>query len=113
MANLDARQKPPENIKAIYKYFQKLPHEIIEHDPKVLDFRRGLDNDVQLKKCREIGKIPGQNMVSACLCFRDREMQAVELFSDVPVFEHEDAPGEATRLLEFKPPNLRGYQGCS
>jgi hypothetical protein len=97
--HLDARQKPPEKIKAIYKYFQKLPPDIIENDPKILDFRRGLNNDVQLEKCREIGKIPGQNVMSACLCFQHHEIQAVGLFSDVPVFEHEDAPGKATRLV--------------
>ena len=97
---LDSHQKPPESIKAFYKHFQKLSIDAIDEDLKLLDFQRGLNGE-QGKKCREIEKILGQNVKAACLCFRHQRKQEFGPCSDVPVFEHEDAPGEATNLIEF------------
>lgn len=95
--HLDARQKPPESIKAFYKYFQKLSIDIIQEDLKIIDFERGLTSE-QLKKCREVEKILGQAVKAACLCFQHHMKQELELFPDVPVIEHEDAPGEEIKL---------------
>lgn len=97
LQHLDARQKPPESIKAYYKYFQKLSIDIIQDDFKIIDFQRGLTSE-QLKKCREVEKILGQAVKTACLCFQHHIKQELELFPDVPVIEHEDAPGGSTQL---------------
>lgn len=103
---LDPCQKPPESIKAIYKYFQKLSIHAIHEDFKLLDFQRGLNSE-QGKKCREVDKILGQNVEAACFCFRYLRKQELGPCSDVPVFEHSDAPGEATYLIDAGQPNLR------
>lgn len=102
LQHLDAWQKPPESIKAVYKYFQKLPSDIMQDDPKLLDFQRGLSNE-QKTSCRKIDDILGQAVAAACFSFRHHIKQESELFSNVPVFEHNDAPGEANgfrNLLE-------------
>lgn len=91
--SLDARQKAPGSIKEIYKYFQKLSLDVIQEDSKLLDFRRGLSND-QIKLCREVGKVLGENVRSACLCSQLHDKHLLGLFPDVPVFEHQHAPGE-------------------
>ncbi len=96
--SLDARQKAPGSIKEIYKYFQKLSHDVIQEDSKILDFRRGLSSD-QIKLCKQVGKILGKNVRSACLCSRLHEKHLLGLFPDVPVFEHLDAPGEPIHLI--------------
>lgn len=96
----DPYQKPPESIKAIYKHFQKLSVDAIHEDFKLLDFQRGLNNE-QWKKCREVEKILGQNVKAACLCLQHHRKQELGPCSDVPVFEHEDAPGKATDSIEF------------
>lgn len=97
---LDLHQKPPETIKAIYKHFQKLSTDAIREDSTLLDFQRGLNGE-QTKKCREVKTIFGPNVKAACLSFQQHRKLELGPCSDVPVFEHEDAPGEATNLVEF------------
>lgn len=97
---LDPHQKPPETIKAIYKHFQKLSIDAIREDFKLLDFQRGLNGE-QTKKCKEVKTISGQNVKAACLSLQLHDKLELRPCSDVQVFEHEDAPGEATNLIEF------------
>ena len=101
--SLGARQKPPESIKAIYKHFQKLSIDTIQEDIRLLDFQRGLTIE-QKTRCRKVETVLGQNVMAACLCFRHYTKQASELFPDVPVFEHEDARGEAMNAVEVWKP---------
>lgn len=96
---LNPHQKPPESIKAIYKHFQKLSIDAIRDDFNLLDFQRGLNGE-QSKKCRKVEKILGQNVKAACLSFKLKRKQELGPCLDVPVFEHEDAPGETTNLIE-------------
>lgn len=97
---LDPHQKPPETIKIIYKHFQKLSIDAIREDSTLLDFQRGLNGE-QTKKCKEVKIISGQNVKAACLSFQHHRKLEVGPCVDVLVFEHEDAPGEATNLIEF------------
>ena len=97
---LDPHQKPPETIKAIYKHFQKLSIDAIREDSKLLDFERGLNGE-QAERCKEAKTISGQNVKAACLSLQLHQKLDWGPCSDVLVFEHEDAPGEATSLIEF------------
>ena len=42
---LDARDRPPDFIKLLYKRHQKLTLEAIQSDTSILDFRRGLSDE--------------------------------------------------------------------
>lgn len=95
---LDARQKPPESIKASYKFYQKLSPEAISTDPNIIDFSRGLSTE-QAKKCTQISKIPYDTIRLACLRFNHRRYEEPWPPRDKAVFEHEEIPGEAMEGL--------------
>lgn len=94
---LDPRQKPPELIKNVYKLFQKLAPDAIDHNTEILDFERGL-NAEQSKKCQEVDQIHHDTLKSACLHFERRSLQKLwSYYTNVPIFEHHDVPGKFQR----------------
>lgn len=64
--DLDARDRPPECIKTVYKRYQKLTFDAIESDPVILDFRRGL-SDEQRCGVRRVDSVPQSSIDAACL----------------------------------------------
>lgn len=95
---LDARQKPPESIKASYKLYQKLSLEAISTDPGIIDFSRGLSIE-QAQKCKQVSKISYDSVRLACHRFRHTGNEEPWPPREIAVFEHEDIPGEAMEAL--------------
>ena len=94
MSTSEAHPKPPEQIRAVYKKYQSSSPASLATDAEILDFERGLTHG-QLNKLKEVCKIPGHLLLAACNDFG--EMQAQDLSAsgvDVPIFEHDDLPGE-------------------
>lgn len=95
---LDARQKPPEPIKASYKLYQKLSLEAISTDPGIIDFSRGLSTE-QARKCKQVSKILSDTVRLACLRFKHPRNEETWPPRDIAVFEHEEIPGEAMKVF--------------
>lgn len=89
---LDARQKPPESIKASYKLYQKLSLEAISTDPGIIDFSRGLSIE-QAQKCKQVSRISYDCVRLACHRFRHTRNEEPRPPREIAVFEHEDIPG--------------------
>ena len=91
--SFDPRDRPPENIKRVYKRYQKLTPEAIQADPTILDFYRGSDG--QLCKVRKVGSVPSSSIDAACSNVRMTEAHKdVASNVDVTVFETEAVPGK-------------------
>ena len=91
--SLDARERPPESIKELYKRYQKLTLEAIRSDPTILDFRRGLSGEQQCK-VRRVSSVPRSSMDAACSHLRHPEARKAVAPNVVPVYEIEAVPGE-------------------
>ncbi|CAF9903065.1 MAG: hypothetical protein ALECFALPRED_000119 [Alectoria fallacina] len=91
--SLDARDKPPEFIKSIYKKYQKLTLEVIQSDPMILDFRRA-SNCASQCRVRKIDSVPQSLILAAYshlgLAENDKGMQ---LSLHTSVYETEAVPG--------------------
>lgn len=99
MSASDAYQKPPEQIRAVYKKYQKLSPASLAADMEIVDFERGLTTEQSIK-LKEIRRIPGHLLLTACSDFG--EMQPEDLAAsvvDVSIFEHDDLPGNCLRRL--------------
>ena len=85
----DPRKQPPKFIKNIYKHYQKLSHNELDTDPKIIDFDGGLEEPHLrcVKECFDIGCIlPKQSLPS----FDDRVPRTE---ANVKMYEHTDMPG--------------------
>lgn len=56
ITSLDPRQIAPQDVKEVYKFYQKLPRHLLDTDPKVFDFERGLTREQ-----RSLIEEPGSN----------------------------------------------------
>lgn len=99
MSASDAYQKPPGQIRAVYKDYQKLSPTSLAGDMEMIDFERGLNHEQSIK-FKEVRRIPGHLLLTACSDFG--EMQPEDLSAsvvDVPIFEHDDLPGNCLPRL--------------
>lgn len=98
--SLDARDKPPEFIKSIYKKYQKLTLEVIQSDPMILDFRRA-SNCASQCRVRKIDSVPQSLILAAYshlgLAENDKGMQ---LSLHTSVYETEAVPGEPSNAWD-------------
>lgn len=89
----DARDRPPEFIKTVYKRYQKLTFDAIESDPVILDFRRGL-SDEQRCGVRKIGSVPQSSIDAASLHLGLVDApKSMQLSIHVSVYETDVVPG--------------------
>ena len=98
---LDPHQKPPEAIKSVYKYHEKLAPKAINIDPDIVDFARGL-NDVQQTKINRVGVLTGYTWQTSYSRFHNQKSPTPGASNDVPipVYEHEGLPGESSYNLD-------------
>lgn len=107
MANaegLDPHQRPPNFIKNVYKYYQKLQTTAIESDPKVFDLQHGSKptSGIGVVEC---GKISRSIIDTSCsIIEKDYRADLDTLSQDVVVYEAKDIPGwplEKVRYMEM------------
>lgn len=99
MSASDAYQKPPGQIRAVYKNYQKLSPTSLASDMEIVDFERGL-NDEQYIKFKEVRRIPGHLLLTAYSDFGEMQTECLSAsVVDVPIFEHDDLPGNCLRRL--------------
>ena len=89
MTPLNAHQRPPEEIKAVYKIYQKLTSDSLDRDPDILDFSRGLHHGQQ-DKLRVVRLIDRKPLIASCSFVGGFD---IEIAAKAPVFEHKELPG--------------------
>lgn len=96
MSASDAHTKPPEEIRAIYKKYQKSSPPSLAADTEIIDFERGLTHE-QFIKLKEVRGIPGQLVLTACGDFGAMQPEGLSASCiDVPIFEHDNLPGKCS-----------------
>lgn len=110
---LDPCQKPPESIRASYKFYHKLHFDALEEDPGIIDFSRGLSVE-QAKKCNKVDQLTHETVTAACVRFGyDKEPDPRTSPSNTPIFEQRDLPGEPNDGLTSWASLILTSQGCS
>ena len=97
MKRPDANQKPPQDLRAIFKQYQKIPIGALEKDPDVIDFtRRSLSTHVNSMHVV-------RNIASPALLDNSTELTTntsdTTVRSFVEVFEHCDFPGGPFNII--------------
>lgn len=91
---IDARQRPPESIRAFYKTYQKSSSTALDYDPKIIDFSRGIGSERE-KRIRLVGHIRHGEVKAACAVFGGHGSDQLAMRSlDVPIYECIEVSGE-------------------
>lgn len=98
MSASDAYQKPPGQIRAVYKNYQKLSPTSLATDMEIVDFERGLNHE-QYLKFKEVRRIPGHLLLTTYSDFGEMQTDLSASVVDVPIFEHDDLPGDCLRRV--------------
>lgn len=106
--SLDAHERPPEDIRNIYKKYQKMKKELLALDPDITDISSG----DQVDALREVRHIKLQELRPTFRVFNvssaanDLDDQKSE--STIRVYEHPDVPGkEEMPCLATSPGRVR------
>ncbi|MCJ1273200.1 hypothetical protein MMC21_000989 [Puttea exsequens] len=90
---LDAHEKPPAGIKAVYKAYQKLSTDSLKSDTDIIDFTRNSIDKAPIL-VRYIDRIPRDIILAACSTLRCGGRPTTDLqIQDVPVYEATEVPG--------------------
>lgn len=101
MSASEAHRRPPIQIRAVYKKYQKSSPTLLAADTDILDFERGLTHD-QLSKLKEVRRIPAHLLLTACSDFGEMQPQdPLASGVDVLVFEHDDLPGKCIDIFPY------------
>ncbi|MCJ1281825.1 hypothetical protein MMC26_001148 [Xylographa opegraphella] len=85
----EANQKPPEDLRTVFKKYQKIPIGTLEKDPDVIDFTRGNVFTQSIRILRTIASpVLSENSTELFSSTSD-----VSVSSFVDIFEHCDFPG--------------------
>jgi len=86
---LDAHQSPPAGLKQLYKRYQKLKFEDLEHDSKILDFNGShLPNDVEA-----LEPLKPSYLEPLFKRFDEQDGSNVFVSQDSPIYSHKKLPG--------------------
>ena len=97
---LDAHQKPPEQLKALFKKYQKATKEDLESDPAIIDLRDALSRTSSTKlQC--VGVVLSAARLHALELLSDkRELNYLDNFTtlasqcDAPIYQVLALPGQ-------------------
>ncbi|KAF1809757.1 hypothetical protein P152DRAFT_441208 [Eremomyces bilateralis CBS 781.70] len=89
---LDAHAKPPDNVRSLYKRYQRMRPEELKTDPLILDFSKNIDTFDQQEAAglKIIGVIGRETLQDA---FTNFDPKFSDGSQDTKVFEHADMPG--------------------
>ncbi|KAF2494721.1 hypothetical protein BU16DRAFT_582560 [Lophium mytilinum] len=92
-APLNPHERPPEQVKNVYKTYQKMKPKELAVDPDIIDFTRGL-SEIQRASINVIEEIDPKKLNEA---FRDFEgiesSSGDEITTPIRVYEHSNMPG--------------------
>ena len=87
----DANQKPPQDLRTVFKKYQKIPTGTLDKDPVIIDFTRSslLTHDNSIRVIRTIASPVLSDKSSEFIS----DKSDITVSSFVKVFEHCDFPG--------------------
>ncbi|KAL8860520.1 MAG: hypothetical protein Q9178_003179 [Gyalolechia marmorata] len=88
---LDPRQKPPDSLRALHKYYQRASAEAITSDINVYNFS-SVQQDVTAAGLRVVGLLKGPQLLEIMSRF-EYGGEAPAATEDVKVYEHANLPG--------------------
>lgn len=91
--HLDPHARPPDDIKDLYKHYQKLKGEALLEDPDLLDLQRDYDSLVRL------GELSVERIEEAFKAFDDGQtLVSTTNISPCPIYTHEAMPGNISSI---------------
>ncbi|KAF2760232.1 oxidoreductase [Pseudovirgaria hyperparasitica] len=100
LSGLDAHQKPPEDIRLVYKSYQKMKVAALDWDENLLDFKRELSkthkSKVKVLHTLDYEHLQGifQQFTGEVVDVSNRACEKkATIPASIPVYEHDDCPG--------------------
>ncbi|KAI4280446.1 MAG: hypothetical protein L6R38_004456 [Xanthoria sp. 2 TBL-2021] len=87
----DPKQKPPDSLRALHKFYQKASADCLANDTNVFDFG-GLQEDVTATKLRIVRLLKGHRLLEVFSRFEGYGEASADA-EDVKVYENADLPG--------------------
>ena len=93
---LDAHETAPDFIKDLFKYYQKLPLDQLEDDPRLINLRRELNRE-QRDAVHVASTIPRKLLnVAYGHLGKETDATSTDLPGEVQVYAVDDLPGESS-----------------
>ncbi|KAI4246483.1 MAG: hypothetical protein L6R42_009869, partial [Xanthoria sp. 1 TBL-2021] len=90
MGRQDPKQKPPDSLRALHKFYQKASADYLANDTNVFDFS-GLQEDVTATKLRIVKLLRGHWLLEVFSRFEGYGEASADV-EDVKVYENADLP---------------------
>ncbi|KAL9000706.1 MAG: hypothetical protein Q9169_000742 [Polycauliona sp. 2 TL-2023] len=88
----DPKQKPPESLRALHKFYQRASASALASDTNVCDWSDP-QKDVPLGQLRTVGTLKGPRLLQTFAHFAGGDGDIANV-NDVPVYEFADLPGQ-------------------
>lgn len=93
MNDMDPHERPPENIKDVYKKYQKMKLNDLDHDADIVDLPAALSTSAN-SDVRIVDEWRRDDLIAMFRAFSGHEAHLYDdMPSTVPVYEHKDMPG--------------------
>ena len=94
MEHLDPHQRPPDEIKLVYKQYQKMKPKELDHDADIVDLPHSLSAPAK-EQVRVVEEWNGHDLVAAFQAFSGQDEQKYPAMPvRIPVYEHVNMPGK-------------------
>ena len=94
MEHLDPHQRPPDEIKLVYKKYQKMKPKELDHDADIVDMPDSLNASAK-EQVRIVEEWKGHDLTAAFRAFSGQDEQTYPaLPAKIPVYEHVNMPGK-------------------
>lgn len=99
MDTLDPYQRPPDGIRNVYKIYQKMKLGDLDQDTGIIDLQKSLHTSAK-DKVRIVQEWSSEDLTAAFRAFSGQDDQTyAALPPRIPVYEHADMPGRASKFL--------------
>ena len=100
MHNLDPHERPPINVRNVYKKYQRMKLKELDRDQDIID----LSSDTSASSNRKVHVVKeyaAEDLTATFLAFagKDENIEDLDLPASMPVYEHEDMPGKTVSLV--------------
>ena len=100
MNTLDPHQRPPEEMRNVYKKYQKMKLSDLSQDREIVDLENG-PSDLHKSNVSIIEELDPESLSNGFRGFAGRSAGFEDFTSPKPVYEHSDMPGRKLDLASF------------
>jgi hypothetical protein len=102
MQHLDPHERPPINIRNVYKKYQKMKLKELDQDQEIIDL--SCDTSASSNgKVRVVKEYAAEDLIATFRAFagEDAKLEDIRVSSSTPVYEHENMPGTVFYLVSM------------